>query len=316
LAVNVQLSQGLPAAKAGGCSILSSYCSTKEDVLMGTIREWARATEEALWKSSELGDLFSHKGLVGEMREQRLIEVLSDFLPATVTVGSGQILDANGEHSSQMDIVIAKSDSFKLPLSQAGSSAYLVETVVGVIEVKSWLDKSSLANALQTLNSINSLGFMVNLPDIRDPERIGKRDYLTEEEVEQLSSLPLYPSTYLYVYDSRYAEVVETFPETLLSVARAVEITPKGWPSVIACKGVVGLKNDGFLLPPDGFGMPWAFAYREENHPLYWILAHLLHRILAITGGPNLEFLSARFLVENHLDPIPSDGWNLLGYNY
>lgn len=75
---------------------------------MSSIRKWANAIEEALWKMDQLSGLFSHRGLIGANRKSPLIGILREFLPNNITVSRGQLLDMNGETSSQLDIIIPR----------------------------------------------------------------------------------------------------------------------------------------------------------------------------------------------------------------
>jgi hypothetical protein len=83
--------------------------------------------------------------------------MLRNVVPPPFRIGTGQITDATGRLSPQMDIVIEYANTLSFPLLQGNSARlYLAESVCCVIEVKSsldaqWDDVVTKAHRLATL---------------------------------------------------------------------------------------------------------------------------------------------------------------------
>lgn len=97
-----------------------------------------------------------HPGEFGMYREKIIKEFLSPFLPARLAIGSGFIITAENNISTQCDIIIY--DREYTPVIENGEQRFFpVECVVGVIEVKSKLTKSDFKKALIKLSEIKKL---------------------------------------------------------------------------------------------------------------------------------------------------------------
>lgn len=107
------------------------------------------ALEVMLAAQSVIASNTGHPLHKGTPREVFLRDFLQNHLPATVAVGSGEIIDANSkpnEPRNQFDLVIYRRDFPKLHISE-GVSAFMAESVVATIEVKSTLDKAGIVQA-------------------------------------------------------------------------------------------------------------------------------------------------------------------------
>jgi hypothetical protein len=88
----------------------------------------------------------------GTPREAFVKEFLIGHLSARLAVGSGEIIDATSlpcQSRNQFDIVIYKADYPKIDLG-GGINAFLAESVVATIEVKSLLTESELDVAINS----------------------------------------------------------------------------------------------------------------------------------------------------------------------
>jgi hypothetical protein len=95
----------------------------------------------------------------GSPRELFVREFLHDHLPPIVSIGTGEVIDAAskpGEPRNQHDIVIFRNNYPKLYFG-GGISAFLVESVVATIEVKSTLSKDGLGNAIKAAHATKAL---------------------------------------------------------------------------------------------------------------------------------------------------------------
>lgn len=88
---------------------------------------------------NETGTLI-HPGEFGMYREKIVSELLRPFLPSKLEVGTGFIITSKNRISTQCDIIIY--DRENTPVIENGEQRFFpVESVVGVVEVKSKLSK-------------------------------------------------------------------------------------------------------------------------------------------------------------------------------
>lgn len=96
---------------------------------------------------------------VGEARERHLRDFLRDWLPAQYGVSHGYIIDINGNQSKQSDVILYDADRCPKFLLDRNSDRRLVPfaDVYGTIEVKSTLSEAEFLDALEKLESVDSL---------------------------------------------------------------------------------------------------------------------------------------------------------------
>lgn len=117
------------------------------------------AVENQLIVTSQIPANAGHTLHRGTPREAFIKEFLQNHLSNRFAVGTGEIIDANSsprQSRHQYDIVIYKSDFPKIDLG-GGISAFLSESVVATIEVKSLLTAAELDIAVQSANDAKQL---------------------------------------------------------------------------------------------------------------------------------------------------------------
>lgn len=95
----------------------------------------------------------------GTPREAFVRTFLQGHLSERVAVGTGEIIDSNsapGEQRNQIDLVVFKREYPRLDFG-GGINAFLAESVVATIEVKSLLTKEELRTAARTAKKVKSL---------------------------------------------------------------------------------------------------------------------------------------------------------------
>lgn len=97
-----------------------------------------------------------HPGEFGTYREKIIKDFLNPFLPSRLAIGSGFIITAKNNISTQCDLIIYDKDHTPI-IENSEQRFYPIECVVGVIEVKSKLTKSTFKEALIKLSKIKSL---------------------------------------------------------------------------------------------------------------------------------------------------------------
>lgn len=112
-----------------------------------------------------------HRGDRGENREEVLREFLAEHLPNRFGVTKGEVMTRGGGHSHSADIIIYDADSG--PLLYADKTTILpIESVYGIIEVKSRLSKAEFSDASEKIEAFKRLA-------PRDLSVIQTREYMT-----------------------------------------------------------------------------------------------------------------------------------------
>lgn len=101
--------------------------------------------------------VLEHHGLKGDVREQALSVFLEKHLPEKFRVGSGIVVNSDGEQSRQQDIIIYDAFNAPLLLNEENTKIIPVESVYGTIEVKSTLSKKELITCINNIKSIKTL---------------------------------------------------------------------------------------------------------------------------------------------------------------
>lgn len=96
-------------------------------------------------------------GLKGASYEETFRTFLRDYLPQSLDISTGILVDAHGSVSRQLDVII--SDSAKTPIFYRSGNLRVipVECAYAVIEVKSYLDANELDRIFQNMESARNL---------------------------------------------------------------------------------------------------------------------------------------------------------------
>ena len=105
--------------------------------------------------------------LIGGAMEKPVRDQLEQILPRGIAVGSGCVIDTNGQTSRQQDIVLHERDICPVfSINDTPETTYYpCEGVVAVGEVKSTLNRATLTDAFQKIESVKRLRRM----DTRHP---------------------------------------------------------------------------------------------------------------------------------------------------
>lgn len=93
---------------------------------------------------------------LGYNRELFCDQFLSRVLPSRLRIHRGEIWDSLRDKTGQLDLILTRDDSPRLTYD-AGADTFLVEGIMGVVEVKSNLTREKLIEALQTLKLVKDL---------------------------------------------------------------------------------------------------------------------------------------------------------------
>ena len=126
-------------------------------------------------KESKHLDLISHKGLRGSIRESGLGKLLSPLLPLDWDIGSGKVIDSNGNQSSEIDLLIYYKKTFPpiffseklglFPIESCGF-AFEVKTTSTATETRTSIKKFRMLEKLEPLQPHNEFyqGFYIPKP--------------------------------------------------------------------------------------------------------------------------------------------------------
>lgn len=119
------------------------------------IKNYFNSLAEELAAKSRSASMGGHRPDVGSNREKALIDILNAHLPGRLraTCG-GTVVNLEGHVSGQLDVII-KNDLFP-QFGQHDKTAVIVESVAGVVSVKSKLDKAALEDAIRNVGSVPS----------------------------------------------------------------------------------------------------------------------------------------------------------------
>jgi len=98
-----------------------------------------------------------HHGLKGEAFENTFREFLRQYIPSSLDVSTGFLVDSTGEISKQLDVII--SDAAKTPIFYYSGKIRVipVECAYAVIEVKANLNSCELNKCFENMKSVRSL---------------------------------------------------------------------------------------------------------------------------------------------------------------
>lgn len=122
--------------------------------------------EKYLLALSEIPSISGHSLHKGTPREMFIREFLGEHLPSKLAIGTGELIDwrtEEGGNRNQHDIVIYKRSYPKIHLG-GGINAFLRESVVATIEVKSTLKEKELKEAIAAANKAKQLENIAALP--------------------------------------------------------------------------------------------------------------------------------------------------------
>jgi hypothetical protein len=174
----------------------------------------------------------------GTPREVFIREFLSDHLPQDLAIGEGEIISADSqpnEMRNQFEIVLYKHDFPKLMFG-GGINAFLLESVVSTIEVKSTLRKKELRSAVKAARNIKALN----------------RHFARSRYTSLLQMIsPPSPSCYVIAYGG--PAKMETTREWLLTICTEEGIKLPELPATPQRYGIACPTIDGIFVLGKGF---------------------------------------------------------------
>lgn len=135
-----------------------------------------------------------HPTDTGENREELLVNFLNNHLPAKYeALKGGKIFDSNGNVSEQVDIIVY--DKNTPQLKERARTLFMSEGVGAAIEIKPNIDKSSLKEALDKIESfkkpLKSLITPITISEVKNNVYSGIFAYKTSMTADEIKALVL-----------------------------------------------------------------------------------------------------------------------------
>ena len=108
-------------------------------------RYWNAVSNILRIESQEIAGLINHIGTRGAVNENSIIKVLEQVLPPSTRVSKGEVIDADGKISAQMDALVLSNTSHPILFGQTPDEMIIpVESVLLALEVKGNLNKNDV----------------------------------------------------------------------------------------------------------------------------------------------------------------------------
>lgn len=175
--------------------------------------------------------IIQHNGEKGTARENILEEYLKSYIPEKYSFSKGTIVDCKDVQSRQVDIIIH--DKFLTPylVDMDNTKIVPIESVYGVVEVKSTLTKEELRKCVKNIESVRKL------------------------EKKTISDFSFPTAGLVFAYDSDAS--LETVYKNLNEISADVEVDKR-----ISCVCVL---NKGIILPVEKNGMTNVSLLPSDN---------------------------------------------------
>ncbi len=125
--------------------------------IMNNFDEWSQIISKCLKSEAEfLTTVAKHEVEIDAPRDSFIRNLLELFLPSSYAIGSGRVVDSEGQSSSKLDLVIYRRDFPRLNLP-GSADMFLYESVLATIEVRPKLIRKTLFDALDACASLSEL---------------------------------------------------------------------------------------------------------------------------------------------------------------
>jgi hypothetical protein len=112
---------------------------------------------EKMFAEMSVSASIEHAGEQGRNNEKILMDYLKAHLPTRYSVTTGKVVSADGDQSAQTDIIIVDRLNSPALVTTHGWDLVPVEATVGVISVKTTLNRSEMQNAVDQIASVRRL---------------------------------------------------------------------------------------------------------------------------------------------------------------
>ncbi len=248
---------------------------------------------------------FDHAGNKGDEVEAVVKEFLKEYLPESLGIGTGEIIDSKGDRSKQCDVVIYN-PLMAPPMFRIGENGvFPAESVLAVIEVKTKLresDVSSIVKAAKAVKELDRSGVSTlwsDRPQLVVSTSGGGAHNFPGVEFHRYGKKYYYPPILYFVFSFDRASL-KTIGQSLENVQRGQPID-KRVDSVYCLDGDALVWVDQNLNNLTAFpdtSLEWALVPTEHVLLLFYLLTYGL--LMQSTGLP-------RFHVEKYMSVVKAD---------
>jgi hypothetical protein len=228
--------------------------------------------QEKLRGDLGLGDIASHPGTKGDDTELNWLHMLEEFLPRRYGVARAFVVDANGNQSEQVDVVI-HDRHFSPLLFEVGGAHYIpAESVYAAFEVKQELDKAHMEYAADKIATVRTL----HRTTVEVPHAGGKYD-------------PVIPRRIIGGVLTRRSDWTPPFGEPFekcLGVLDARETDRATWGLDIGC----AVEHGGFTVRRDKNAHTLGTEHSEPKVALIYFVMRLLRQLQALGSDPAIDY--------------------------
>jgi hypothetical protein len=253
---------------------------------MNQLDEWTQLISKRLKSEAELVGLQAKHELYQDSARDTFIRiVLEQFLPDNFAVGTGRVIDSEGNKSSEQDIIIycRNYPQFNLP---GGTNIYLLESVLATVQVKTKLVRKTFFEALDQCASMAQLQPVIDRPVLAN---IAAKNKLTLNQQNEYKHIdPLLnarfnligrPLTFIYAFNG-YQAGPKQFEESIQMWIdyrrdKTLQVDMKSCPTVIATQGCFATRNASPFSSKKNF----LFGIGNDEAPIRLIILQLMHAL-------------------------------------
>ena len=254
--------------------------------IMNQLDEWAQLISKRLKSEAELvGVQAKHELYQDSAKETFIRVVLEQFLPDNYAVGTGRVIDSEGNKSSEQDIVIYRRDYPQLNLP-GGTDIFLFESVLATIQVKTKLIRKTFFEALDQCASMADLQPVIDRPMLASIA--AKNNFTINQQNEYQHTDPLLtarfnligrPLSFVYAFNGyqtslkQLTENIELWIDYRRDSELAVDM--KSCAAIIATQGCFAARN----ASPFSSKQDFLFGIGNDDAPVRLIIMQLMHAL-------------------------------------
>ncbi len=250
------------------------------------IKNWLDQFDKIMYLQAESAGLLEHKVTIGQIREFIIQDVLSKFLPSSVTVGSGKILSSKEDkYSNQIDIIIFDNRFPRFSITGSNHNAiYPIEGVIATMEIKTKLTTKTLKSALDNCFSVIKLPIQIKNLN-KHIEEYKTQHQCDDREAAQNLMIELAPHTYIFsfkksILKDSFLKTIKEWIETYRALDSGVALLPR----LIITQGLIGITKGDIIEMKNGF-----FSVCEVEDIKFGLFASHLLNLIHKRLNPGLE---------------------------
>jgi hypothetical protein len=253
---------------------------------MNQLDEWTQLISKRLKSEAELVGVQARHELYQDSAKETFIRVvLEQFLPDNFGIGTGRVIDSEGNKSSEQDIIIYRRDYPQLNLP-GGTDIFLFESVLATIQVKTKLIRKTFFEALDQCASMANLYPVIDRPvlaSIAAKHKLTLNQHSEYEHTDPLLTARFHligrPLTFIYAFNGyqasakQLAENIDMWIDNRRNNQLLVDM--KSCPAVIATQGCFAARN----AAPFSSKQNYLFGIGSDDAPLRLIILQLMHAL-------------------------------------